>query len=57
MDACIWGKLASVLAPSSSSPTSYSLREASLPYSIYGAVGIDEWALRTILLLIACKEI
>jgi tRNA-splicing ligase RtcB len=42
----VWGKLASVLAPSVSSPTSYSLRESSLPYSIYGTNGIDELSKR-----------
>lgn len=41
-----WGKLASVLAPSVSSPTSHSLRESSLHYSIYGTDGIDELSKR-----------
>ncbi len=38
----VWQKLASVVAPSAFSPTSYSLRDSSLPYSIFGADGIDE---------------
>lgn len=42
----VWGKLASVLAPSVSSPTSYYLRESSLPFSIYGTDGIDELSKR-----------
>ena len=42
----VWGKLASVLTPSPSSPTSYRLRETCLPYSIYGAESIDELSIR-----------
>ena len=41
-----WGKLATMLAPSSSLSSYYDLRGTALPYSIYGADGIDELSIR-----------
>ena len=38
----IWGKLASIQAPPTSSSISYDLRNSPPPYSIYGSDGIDE---------------
>lgn len=42
----IWGKLATVLAPTQSLSISYELKESSLPYSIYGSEGIDKLSKR-----------
>ena len=41
-----WGKLATVLIPSSSHSSYYDLRDTALPYSIYGIEGIDDLSKR-----------